>query len=72
MSKCTLAAIAALALSAPVALAAPPSSAKPDLRPDRAPVPPPAWVVKSNGYAQVLLKAMAEFNGTDLRESKDN
>jgi hypothetical protein len=62
MSKCTLAAIAALALSAPVALAAPPSSAKPDLRPDRAPVPPPAWVVKSNGYAQVLLKAMAEFN----------
>jgi hypothetical protein len=62
MSKCTLAAIAAFALSAPVALAAPPSSAKPDLRPDRAPVPPPAWVVKSNGYAQVLLKAMAEFN----------
>lgn len=57
------AAVAAFALCAPAALAAPPpSSAKPDLRPDKAPVPPPAWVVKSNGYAQVLMKVLAEFN----------
>ncbi|MDE2054393.1 MAG: DUF885 domain-containing protein [Xanthomonadaceae bacterium] len=62
MSKRSLAAIAAFALSAPVAFAAPPSSAKPDLRPDQAPAPPPAWVVQSNGYAQVLLKTLAEFN----------
>ncbi|MBU6478100.1 MAG: DUF885 family protein [Xanthomonadaceae bacterium] len=54
--------MAAFALSAPVAFAAPPSSAKPDLRPDQAPAPPPAWVVQSNGYAQVLLKTLAEFN----------
>ena len=58
-----LAAVAAFALCAPAALAAPPpASAKPDLRPDKAPVPPPAWVVKSNGYAQVLMKVLAEFN----------
>jgi uncharacterized protein (DUF885 family) len=62
MSHRILAAFAALALSAPVALAAPPSSAKPDLRPDKAPVPPPAWVAQSNRYAQVLLKTLAEFN----------
>lgn len=62
MSHRTLAAVAALALSAPAALAVPPSSAKPDLRPDNAPVPPPAWVVQSNRYAQVLLKPLAEFN----------
>lgn len=62
MSHRTLAAVAAFVLSAPVAFAAPPSSAKPDLRPDKAPVPPPAWVAQSNGYAQVLLKTLAEFN----------
>lgn len=62
MSQRTLAAVAAFVLSAPVAFAAPPSSAKPDLRPDKAPVPPPAWVAQSNGYAQVLLKTLAEFN----------
>ncbi|HXE66186.1 MAG TPA: DUF885 domain-containing protein, partial [Rhodanobacteraceae bacterium] len=62
MSQRILTAVAALVLSAPVALAAPPPSAKPDLRPDNAPVPPPAWVVQSNRYAQVLLKPMAEFN----------
>jgi hypothetical protein len=58
----TVAIAAAFALTAPAALAAPPSSAKPDLRPDQAPVPPPAWVAKSNGYAQSLLKVLAEFN----------
>ncbi len=62
MSKRTLAAVAAFVLSVPTAFAAPPSSAKPDLRPDNAPVPPPAWVVQSNGYAQALLKTLAEFN----------
>ncbi|HVX05800.1 MAG TPA: DUF885 domain-containing protein [Rhodanobacteraceae bacterium] len=62
MSQRILATIAAFALSAPLAVAAPPPSAKPDLRPDSAPVPPPAWVVQSNRYAQVLLKPMAEFN----------
>jgi uncharacterized protein (DUF885 family) len=62
MSQRILAAVAAFVLSAPVAFAAPPPSAKPDLRPDNAPVPPPAWVVQSNRYAQVLLKTMAEFN----------
>jgi len=62
MSQRILAAVAAFVLSAPVAFAAPPPSAKPDLRPDNAPVPPPAWVVQSNRYAQVLLKPMAEFN----------
>ena len=62
MSKRSLAAIAAFALSVPVAFAAPPTSSKPDLRPDKAPVPAPAWVVQSNGYAQVLLKTLAEFN----------
>jgi len=62
MSHRTFAAVAAFVLSAPVAFAAPPPSAKPDLRPDNAPVPPPAWVVQSNRYAQVLLKTLAEFN----------
>lgn len=62
MSQRILAVVAALVLSAPVAVAAPPPSAKPDLRPDTAPVPPPAWVVQSNRYAQVLLKTLAEFN----------
>lgn len=62
MSMRTVAIAAAFALTAPAALAAPPSSAKPDLRPDQAPVPPPAWVAKSNGYAQSLLKVLAEFN----------
>lgn len=63
MFKRTFAALVAFALCATAALAAPPpSSAKPDLRPDKAPVPPPAWVVKSNGYAQVLMKVLAEFN----------
>jgi len=57
-----VAAVAALVLTAPAALAAPPSSAKPDLRPDSAPVPPTAWVAQSNAYAQVLLKTLAEFN----------
>ncbi|MES2403040.1 MAG: DUF885 domain-containing protein [Pseudomonadota bacterium] len=61
MSHRTFAAVAAFVLSAPVAFAAPPPS-KPDLRPDNAPVPPPAWVVQSNRYAQVLLKTLAEFN----------
>ena len=27
------------------------------------PVPPPAWVVKSNGYAQVLLKVLVGVDG---------
>lgn len=63
MSKRIAAAFAAFLLGAPAAFAAPPPvSAKPDLRPDHAPVPPPAWVAKSNGYAQVLLKVLAEFN----------
>lgn len=63
MSKRIAAAFAAFLLGAPAAFAAPPpASAKPDLRPDHAPVPPPAWVAKSNGYAQVLLKVLAEFN----------
>ncbi|WHZ19660.1 MAG: hypothetical protein OJF55_001809 [Rhodanobacteraceae bacterium] len=63
MFQRSLVAVAAFALIAPVALAAPPpSSSRPDLRPDQPPVPPPAWVVKSNGYAQVLLKVLAEFN----------
>lgn len=63
MFKRTFAALVAFALCAPAALAAPPpSSAKPDLRPDKAPVPPPAWVAQSNRYAQVLLKTLAEFN----------
>lgn len=62
MPKRILAALAAFALCAPAALAAPPPSAKPDLRPDNPPVPPPAWVKQSNAYAQVLLKVMAEFN----------
>ncbi|MGN6790402.1 MAG: DUF885 domain-containing protein [Rhodanobacteraceae bacterium] len=62
MSKRIVAALAVLALSAPVALAAPPTSAKPDRRPDSAPVPPPAWVAQSNAYAQVLLKTLAEFH----------
>lgn len=62
MLKQTFAALAAFALCAPVVFAAPPSSAKPDLRPDQAPVPPPAWVKQSNAYAQVLLNVLAEFN----------
>jgi len=62
MFKRSLAAVAAFALVAPVAFAAPPPSTKPDLRPDRPPVPPPAWVAQSNAYAQVLLKTLAEFN----------
>jgi uncharacterized protein (DUF885 family) len=62
MRKRILAAIAAFVLSAPAAFAAPPPSAKPDLRPDKAPAPPPAWVVQSNRHAQVLLKTLAEFN----------
>src|SRR5690348_9276839 len=63
MFKRSLAAVAAFALIVSVAFAAPPpTSAKPDLRPDRPPVPPPAWVAQSNAYAQVLLKTLAEFN----------
>ncbi|HEX5961851.1 MAG TPA: DUF885 domain-containing protein [Rhodanobacteraceae bacterium] len=62
MFKRTLIALAAFALCTPAALAAPPPVSKPDRRPDQAPVPPPAWVVKSNRDAQVLLKVLANFN----------
>ncbi|HEX7370594.1 MAG TPA: DUF885 domain-containing protein [Rhodanobacteraceae bacterium] len=62
MFKRTLATFIAFSLCAPAALAAPPTSAKPDLRPDKAPAPPPAWVAKSNADAQVLLKALAQFH----------
>ncbi len=62
MFKQTLTALAAFALCVPTAFAAPPATAKPDLRPDRAPVPPPAWVAKSNADAMVLMKALAQFN----------
>jgi uncharacterized protein (DUF885 family) len=62
MFKRPLAAFLAFTISTPAALAAPPPSAKPDLRPDHPPVPPPAWVRQSNTDAQVLLKVLAEFN----------
>ena len=62
MPKRLVAALAAFVLCAPAAFAAPLSSAKSDLRPDKTPVPPPAWVAQSNRYAQVLLKTLAKFN----------
>ena len=62
MLKRPFAAFLAFVICVPAALAAPPPSAKPDLRPDNPPVPPPAWVVQSNADAQVLLKVLAEFN----------
>jgi hypothetical protein len=62
MPKRLVAALAAFVLCAPAVYAAPPPSARPDLRPDKPPLPPPVWVVKSNGYAQALLKVLAEFN----------
>ena len=62
MFKRTVAAIAAFALTAPAAFAAPVSPAKRDVHPEDASVSTPAWVVRSNAYAQVLLKTLAEFN----------
>jgi Bacterial protein of unknown function (DUF885) len=65
VSKRLFAAIAAFALSVAAANAAPPakpgSSARPNLTPDNPRVPPPAWVVQSNAYAQTLLHVLAEF-----------
>ncbi|HET7221748.1 MAG TPA: DUF885 domain-containing protein [Rhodanobacteraceae bacterium] len=62
MFKRTVAAIAAFALTAPAAFAAPVSPAKRDVHPEDASVSTPAWVARSNAYAQVLLKTLAEFN----------
>ncbi len=62
MLKRATAAFATLALCLPAAFAAPPPPpARPFLKPDHPPVPPPAWVRKSNADAQVLLKVLAEF-----------
>ncbi|MGH8154069.1 MAG: DUF885 domain-containing protein [Rhodanobacteraceae bacterium] len=60
MPKRTLAALVAFLLTGVTAVAAPPPD-KPDLRPDKAPTPPPTWVARSNAYAQVMLKVLADF-----------
>ena len=56
----------ALAFTAALAQAAPPAASsttpKPDLRPDNAPAPAPAWVRKSNADAMVLMNVLAQFN----------
>ncbi|MBS0431687.1 MAG: DUF885 domain-containing protein [Proteobacteria bacterium] len=51
----------ALAFAAALAQAAPPASAVSTAAQTATPAAP-AWVAKSNGYAQVLLDAMVEFN----------
>ncbi len=64
MFKRSFAAFVAFVLCVPAAFAAPASSTKHGSHADKtsASAPPPAWVAKSNGYAQVLLKVLAEFN----------
>ncbi|HET6906067.1 MAG TPA: DUF885 domain-containing protein [Rhodanobacteraceae bacterium] len=62
----TVALALALAAAAATVQAAPPpaSSAqgKPNLTPDNAPIPAPAWVRKSNADAMVLMDVLAKFN----------
>lgn len=60
MLKRIFVACTAFALCAP-AFAAPPSSSGAARSTGSAATPAPAWVAKSNAYAQVLMKVLAEF-----------
>jgi uncharacterized protein (DUF885 family) len=62
MLKRTFAACAAFALCLPVAFATRAAAPESVRNQQPASAPAPAWVEKSNAYAQVLLKTLAEFN----------
>ena len=62
MLKRIFSACAAFALCMPAAFATPPTASGTVRNTEPSPAPAPAWVAKSNGYAEVLLKVLAEFN----------